>query len=127
MCQSQELLGIFFKSLALLKENNKLNKAISVNIEITSDDEISHVLPKRLWILVCNTNVNNLVDQTLWNPVDVFVLNKIVHYLLKVLLLWKHCHRLQERSVNINRQLKALLSEDVSGEEIFFSFSFFLG
>jgi len=60
--QSQELLSIFFKTFALFKENNELNEGVTINIQITSDNEVSHVLPKSFRVLVCNTNVDDLVD-----------------------------------------------------------------
>lgn len=59
--KQQEFLGVLFETFALLHEHYEFDERVLVDVVIALNDQISDDFAKSCWILVINTDINNLI------------------------------------------------------------------
>lgn len=85
-CKKQELLGVLFKSLALLQKHDKAHKGFVLNVAIIVDDNVSHVLSQCYWVLMVDSNLDYKVDQLWRDLASILNSSHILNDFLEVLL-----------------------------------------
>jgi F0F1-type ATP synthase delta subunit len=115
--QSDKSFGVLLKSLASFEENDKSLESLRVHIITVLEEEFQSVSHQDRVLLIDGDKSDHIDD--LWvNFFRLLVSNKMLDDLLEVLLFGLKGKSFQEGQVSLGWDLKSILSEKVTGQEI---------
>jgi len=89
--EDHELLGVLFEPFRLLQEHEQLHESDFMNIEVVLYNHVSYQLTKSYWILIINSNIDDLVKQYRWDILLLFKLSYVLSNFLEMFFIWSYC------------------------------------